>query len=108
MRAWREVDGLVGVRIKRLAEGGVDGHLTVLVRLEPGAELSGHVHESAEQVFLLAGCVVHGEAAVHAGECICIAAGATSGALRSRGESTLLLIGSDREWLRSSQPDRER
>ena len=89
------------MKLKPLHEDSSETHCHALARLESGAELPGHSHCSTELIYVLEGCITHGEALVHAGECVCFEEGSGSGALRSRGESLLLLVGSDRPWLLS-------
>ncbi len=101
MMPWQVVPGTAGVALKLLHEDSADGHSHALARLESSAELPSHTHGSCETVYVLDGCITHGDVLVHAGECVCFEAGSTSGPLRSRGESLLLLICSDRSWLMS-------
>ena len=99
MMPWHPVAANPGVKLKLLHDDPTDSHRHALARLESGAELPSHTHDSTEYVYVLEGCITHGDAQVHTGECVCFEAGSTSGSLRSRGESLLLLICSDRTWL---------
>jgi hypothetical protein len=101
MMPWQQVAGSPGVVFKLLHDDPADGHSHALARLESGAELLSHTHGSSEYVYVLEGCITHGDASVHAGECVCFEAGSASGPLRSRGESLLLLICSDRTALKA-------
>ncbi|MBW2457504.1 MAG: cupin domain-containing protein [Deltaproteobacteria bacterium] len=101
MMPWQPAPTTAGVKLKQLHEDSSESHCHCLVRLESGAELPAHSHGTSELIYVLEGCVTHGDALVHAGECVCFEEGSSSGALRSRGESLLLLVGSDRAWLLS-------
>jgi anti-sigma factor ChrR (cupin superfamily) len=98
MMPWQPAAVTAGVRVKRLHDDAEEVHSHALARLESGAELPAHSHGTTELVYVLDGCITHGDALIHAGECVCFEAGSASGALRSRGESLLLLIGSDRAF----------
>jgi len=101
MMPWQVAAGVAGIKVKQLHEDSSESRCHALLRLESGAELPAHTHGTSELVYVLDGCITHGDALVHAGECVCFEAGSASGSLRSRGESLLLLVESDRAFLLS-------
>ena len=88
-----------GIRVKTISETGSGRH-HALLRLEVGAELPGQRHDHAENLFVLDGCIRHAGATVHAGACLRIDAGSKSGTITALGETTLLIMDSDRRAIK--------
>lgn len=88
-----------GIYVKTLRTCPAGRH-HALVRLDGGAEIPGQKHESDEHIYVLNGCVRHAGVAAHAGACIRIDAGSTSGPIKSLGETTLLFMDSERRSIK--------
>lgn len=97
---WREVPARLDVLAKRLHDDPERGPCRTMVRLGRGAELPSHRHGVAEDLVVLSGSLRIGDVEVHAGDIVHSEPGATSGIIRSVGECTFLLVGSDRSELR--------
>ncbi len=91
-KAWRS--STRGVQVKLLKSVGGRHH--ALVRLEDGAELPGQKQDCEEVLYVLDGCVKHAGELVHAGSCLRIDSGSKSGTIRSVGETTLMVLDSER------------
>jgi hypothetical protein len=102
---WRPVTGFPGVTVKHLVPGARVADRRALVRLSPGTELSSHVHAEPELLWVLSGALTLGDARIRPGEVIVFESGANSAALRSLGQCTALLVGSDRAELRAPLED---
>lgn len=102
---WKPVASRSGLALKRLDAGQPGTATSALVRLRAGGMLEGHRHGAPETLWVVAGTVVLGEVSIHAGELVRFAAGADSPPLYSLGESTLLLVGSDRGELQGPRSE---
>ncbi len=88
-------DGVVGKRV--CEDAGGKRHL--LLRLDPGAVLPGQRHDGGETVQVIDGCLRMDGDELPAGSYVCCEPGAVSPDLESVGETTLLLIGTDRRLM---------
>lgn len=95
--AWRATVS-DGVRMKLVFEQA-DGTSHVLMRLESGAVLAGHRHHSCETIQIIDGCLAMNKEELSPGSYLSFDRGAVSPDLRSVGETTLLLIATDRQLL---------
>ena len=95
---WLALPRQIGIRLKVIfhRDGAPSRH--VLVRLDGGAELGGHKHGTDELVSVLDGCLFCNNEKIRPGDYLCNPAGSQSASLRSLGESTVLLIDSDRRF----------
>jgi len=89
---WKPV-GVPGVSCKPLYFDRASGLLTMLLRMEPGASYSAHIHSRAEQCLILEGDLVRGDHTYGAGDFTWAEAGSLDPALATRNGNLLLIIG---------------
>lgn len=83
-----------GVSVRRLYVDRERNSVTMMIRMEPGATYSPHVHAGPEQCFVLEGDISDGRDTFRAGDFQCAPKGSTHGVQQSERGCLLLIVSS--------------
>jgi anti-sigma factor ChrR (cupin superfamily) len=95
---WQTI-GLAGIVVKKLYSDPERDSVTMLVRMEPGAEYPAHQHGGPEQCLVLEGDLEVGDLVLQAGDFQCAAAASIHSVSRTRAGCLLLIVSSQHDRL---------
>lgn len=95
---WQTI-GLAGIFVKRLYSDPERDSVTMLIRMEPGAEYPAHEHGGPEQCLVLEGDLRVGDLVLHAGDFQCAPAASIHDVSRTTGGCLLLIVSSQHDRL---------
>lgn len=96
--AWQTI-GLAGIFVKKLYSDPERDSVTLLIRMEPGAEYPAHEHGGPEQCLVLEGDLRVGDLVLHAGDFQCAPAASIHDVSRTTGGCLLLIVSSQHDRL---------
>ncbi len=95
---WQTI-GLAGIFVKKLYSDPERDTVTMLIRMEPGAEYPAHQHGGPEQCLVLEGDLCVGDLVLQAGDYQCAPPDSIHDVSRTRGGCLLLIVSSQHDRL---------